>query len=39
MVLKDFFIQNLESNFLNKKVKFANHALFYWYQAVKLLES
>ena len=39
MVLKDFFIQNPDYNFLNKKVKFANYALFYWFHAVKLLES
>ena len=39
MMLKDFFIQNPNYNFLNKKVKFANHALFYWFHAVRLLES
>ena len=38
MQLKDFFIQAPDYNFLNKKVKFANHALFYWFQAVELLK-
>ena len=37
MQLKDFFIQAPDYNFLNKKVKFANDALFYWFQAVELL--
>ena len=39
MLLKDFFIQNPDYNFLNKKVKFANHALFYWFHVVKILET
>lgn len=39
MQLKEFFIQAPDYNFLNKKVKFANDALFYWFQAVGLLES
>lgn len=38
-VLKDFMIQEPDYNFLNKKVKFANDALFYWYQAVDTLKN
>jgi hypothetical protein len=37
MNLKDFLIQDPAYNFLNKKVKFAHNALFYWFQAVALL--
>ena len=37
MSLKDYFIQEPDFNFLNKKVKFAQNALFYWYQAIGLL--
>lgn len=31
-------IQEPHYNFLNKKVKFANNALFYWYQAIDTLK-
>ena len=37
MKSSDFLIQDPQFNFLNKKVKNANDALFYWYQTVQNL--
>lgn len=37
MKITDFLIQEPHYNFLNKKVKHANDALFYWYQTVQNL--
>jgi Nucleotidyl transferase AbiEii toxin, Type IV TA system len=37
MKSSDFLIQEPQYNFLNKKVKHANDALFYWYQTVQNL--
>ena len=39
IALKDFLISHPEYNFLNKQLKAVNkgEALFYWYQAIKLL--
>lgn len=34
MKISDYLIQQQDFNFLNKKVKYSNHALFYWYQAI-----
>jgi hypothetical protein len=38
MKKSDFMIQEPKYNFLNKKVKNANDALFYWYQAVEIMK-
>ncbi len=39
MRILDFMIGEAEFNFLNKKVKYANHALFYWYHAISLIKN
>lgn len=38
MRISDFLITELEYSYLNKKVKYANYAMFYWYQAIKVLK-
>lgn len=39
MKIIDFLIEETDYNFLNKKVKFAHNALFYWYQTIKILKN
>ncbi|MCK9279954.1 MAG: nucleotidyl transferase AbiEii/AbiGii toxin family protein [Melioribacteraceae bacterium] len=34
---KKYLINNIEYNFLNKLIKIPNNALYYWYEAIKLL--
>jgi hypothetical protein len=37
MKISDFLIQEQSFNFLNKKVKNAHYALFYWYKAISII--
>jgi len=39
MKIANFEIKMTKFNFLNKKVKYANHALFYWNQAIDILSN
>ncbi len=39
MKINDFLIEEQSYNYLNKKLKFANNALFYWYQAIEILKN
>lgn len=33
---KDWFIQNPDFNYLNKKVKMVHYAMFYWHKAIEI---